>query len=156
MALPASGQLGMKQIWEEIHGVSHTGQEISLNQLVSDSSLADKVPPYQISDFFGYDHSSYATLSVTPSAWTYGQAQEDKTYTVIASLGNSWQAQLSYIIGSGWMSFVGSDSGVGTGSAQYFTVRAATNSDGEPDRTGTITVVSDAPNDTVDVTQDWH
>jgi len=154
--LPASGRISMKDIWENIYGEAHSGEKISLNAMVALAGKQPKVEPWTLSWFHGYDHADYATLSVLPTTWRYDQAQSDKTFTVAATLGNSWQAQLSYTIGAGWMSFVGANNGIGTGGNQFFTVRAALNEDGSPDRTGIITVVSDAADETVDIVQDWH
>jgi len=154
--LPASGRISMKDIWENIYGEAHSGEKISLNAMVALAGKQPKVEPWTLSWFHGYDHADYATLSVLPTTWRYGQGQGDKTFTVTATLGNAWQAQLSYTIGAGWMSFVGANNGIGTGGNQFFTVRAALNEDGPPDRTGIITVVSDAGDETVSIVQDWH
>jgi len=52
MTLPSSGQLTLKQIYQEIYGL-HTNQQISMRAM---SAAAEKNQPDTFSEFYGYSH----------------------------------------------------------------------------------------------------
>lgn len=148
MSLPSSGQLTFIQIYTEVYGVAPGTTAMNLKTMYNYSTLTPKTTNISTADFYGYTRPA-ATLSLSPTTWTFVQGGGNKVITVTASTGNSWLASSD----RAWLTFSGSNSGIGNGS---FTIVAAVNSDGPPDRTGTITVVSSAPDASVAITQSWH
>ena len=104
------------------------------------------IPIGNIAEWNGIALPSSASLSISPPAISFdyiGTICSTGTITVTASTGNSWTASPD----DAWI-FVSGGSGTGSGS---FTVSV---SKGSSFRIGYISVTSDAPTETISVSQD--
>ena len=138
MTLPASGQLTMVAIWEEVYADTHTTEEIDMSAIDTKTGIGTDIASY-----YGY---TLMELSVDPSELTFdatGEPADGDTVTVTATATNSWNAVNT---GYTWITITGgSDTGDGS-----FDVSMDAYVGG---RVGFVTVTSSAPDKTVRIIQ---
>ena len=138
MTLPASGQLTMVDIWEEVYADTHTTQQIDMSAIDTKTGIGTDIASY-----YGY---TLMELSVSPDELTFdatGDPVDLDTVTVTATATNSWNAVNT---GYTWITVTGG-SGTGNGS---FAVEMDAYVGG---RVGFVTVDSAAPDKLVRIIQ---
>lgn len=87
MTLQASGQITLKDIYEELEGITYVSGELSLFLLYQQSHLTTKTDNKALSDFYGYLHWSFGGWG--PSLVLAGRAAGSSNPTV-TSQGYGW------------------------------------------------------------------
>ena len=100
MTLPASGQLSLADIFEELFGIPHTTQQTTLQELYDFSTLTPKSTDIAISDFYGYIEHNFtgwdpaSDANITEPASSFVRTVRAQGYGWTVQSKPSWVSSL--------------------------------------------------------------